>query len=114
MNVAGTWQPYAVDDSIRAMIEQSLGFAPSVETAAKPVPAECTQCGAVLEKIEVDADIFTRCPRCGILSSFDGNWLQPIVVEAPGGGWNPEFQAIFEEKLGFTKKVRTRPPGVPE
>ena len=114
MNVAGNWQPYAVDDSIRGMIEQSLGFAPSVQEPVKPVPVECTQCGAVLERVDTDGQTITRCPKCGILSSWDGNWLMPIIVDAPGGGWNPEFQAIFEEKLGFTKKVRTRPPGVPE
>jgi len=114
MNVAGSWQPYLVDDSMRAMIEQSLGFAPSVEIPAKPVPTECTQCRGILEIIQNEDGIITRCSKCGLLSSWDGNWLQPIIVEAPGGGWNGEFQAIFEENLGFRRKVRTRPPGVPE
>ncbi len=114
MNVAGNWQPYPVDDSMRAMIEQSLGFAPSVETPKKPVPVDCTQCGAPLERLDKEGEVFTRCPKCGILSSWDGNWLIPVVVEAPGGGCNPEFQAIFEEKLGFTKKVRKMAPGIPE
>lgn len=116
MNVAGNWQPYNVDDSMRGMIEQSLGFAPSVEAPVKPVPTLCTQCRGALEQITTKEDnaIITRCMTCGILSSWDGNWLMPIIVEAPGGGWNGEFQAIFEENLGFTKKIRTRPPGVPE
>lgn len=114
MNVAGNWQAYPVDDSMRAMIEQSLGFSPSVETPQKPVPVNCTQCGAVLDKVENEDGIITRCPSCGILSSWDGNWLQPIIVEAPGGGWNGEFQAIFEEKLGFRKIVRKFAPGIPE
>jgi hypothetical protein len=52
--------------------------------------------------------------KCGILASWDENWLRTIVAEAPGGGWNPEFQAMFQENPGFTKKVRKLAPGVPE
>ena len=113
MNVAGNWQPYAVDDSIRGMIEQSLGFSPSVQEPVKPVPTLCTQCRASLERLDKEGQTFTRCSGCGLLSSWDGNWLIPVVVEAPGGGWNGEFQAIFEEKLGFSYKLRNSPPGVP-
>jgi Zn finger protein HypA/HybF involved in hydrogenase expression len=114
MNVAGNWQAYPVDDSMRGMIEQSLGFAPSVEAPKKPLPTLCPQCQGSLETIEKEDGIFTRCDRCGILSSWDGNWLMPVIVEAPGGGWNGEFQALFEKNLGFTYKVRKFAPGIPE
>lgn len=114
MNVAGNWQPYSVDDSMRAMIEQSLGFAPSVEAPQKLLPALCPQCQGALETVETKEGPLTRCSRCGILSSWDGNWLRPVIVEAPGGGWNGEFQALFEQNLGFTYKVRKIAPGVPE
>jgi Zn finger protein HypA/HybF involved in hydrogenase expression len=114
MNVAGNWQPYPMDESMRAMMEQSLGFSPSVEAPAKPLPTLCPQCQGSLEKVETEESIITRCDRCGILSSWDGNWLMPVIVEAPGGGWNGEFQALFEKNLGFTYKVRKFAPGVPE
>ncbi len=68
----------------------------------------------MLEIVEKEGETYTRCPMCGILSSFDGNWLTPIIVEAPGGGWNGEFQALFEKNLGFSYKVRKFAPGVPE
>src|SRR5438128_1277545 len=84
MNVAGNWQPYAVDDSMRGMIEQSLGFTPSVKEPEKPLPTLCPQCRGSLETIEKEDGIFTRCDRCGILSAWDGSWLRPVIVEAPG------------------------------
>ena len=113
MNVAGVWQRYVVDESMKTMIEQSLGFAPSTPPPQKPLPTTCSQCGGSIEKVENEDGIITRCSRCGLLSSWDGNWLTPIIVEAPGGGWDAEFQALFEENLGFTKKVKNTPPGVP-
>jgi hypothetical protein len=39
--------------------------------------------------------------RCLSLFSYDGGQLTPIVVQAPGGGFNPEFNAIFAQNLGF-------------
>lgn len=116
MNVAGDWRPYPIDDATRQFIEPSLGFQPDPEFAPKKkdVPQHCTTCGGNLEKVEPEGEIITRCEKCGILSGWDGNFLMPIVVEAPGGGWNAEFQAIFEEKLGFIKKIRKNPPGVPD
>jgi hypothetical protein len=96
------------------MIEQSLGFATSVEEPKKPLPAFCPQCQGALETVVTEESTFTRCSRCGILNSWDGNWLQPVIVEAPGGGWNGEFQALFEKNLGFSYKVRKFAPGVPE
>jgi hypothetical protein len=35
MNVAGNWQPYPVDENMRGLIEQSLGFATSTDESAK-------------------------------------------------------------------------------
>lgn len=117
MNVAGKWQVYPIDDATRQFIEPSLGFKldPAFAPKAKPVPEMCTTCGGKLEKLEKDGDAYTRCADCGILCSWDGNFLMPIIVEAPGSnGWDAEFQASFEEQLGFTKKVRKLAPGVKE
>lgn len=115
MNMGGSWTPYAIDDSMRAMMEQALGFEADPEFAPKalPVPDVCSGpvCGGKLEKVEKDGNVMTRCEKCGILSRWDGQYLIPVIVEAPGGGWNPEFQALFEEKLGFIKKVKKTPPG---
>jgi hypothetical protein len=33
--VAGNWQPYPVDENMRGLIEQSLGFATSTDESAK-------------------------------------------------------------------------------
>ncbi|MFZ5820834.1 MAG: hypothetical protein ACOYYJ_13115 [Chloroflexota bacterium] len=117
MNVAGNWQEYPVDASMRPMIEQSLGFAPSAPAPAPvmSIPKDCPICQAAFERVEIEGTVLVRCPRCGALYDvrpLEG--LTPIVVEAPGGGWHPEFQALFEEKLGFRKKVRRLPIGVPE
>ena len=115
MNLNGTLTPYPLDESMRPMMEQALGFAPSSAPAAKPAPATCTHpaCATgVLEKLETQEATYTRCPRCGILSKWDGNYLLPVIVQPPGGGWNAGFQAIFEEQLGFPKRVRKNPPGV--
>ncbi|MGC9366106.1 MAG: hypothetical protein ACP5FK_03575 [bacterium] len=108
--------PYPVDDANRPMIEQALGFTPSasVQVKAKP-PTDCPICSSSLEVVEKENEIFTRCSSCGTLSKVQGpGGLIPIIVNPPGGGWNPEFQAIFEEKLGFTYKLRKKPIGILE
>jgi hypothetical protein len=116
MNMGGNLQPYVVDASMKAMIEQSLGFAPSAAAPAAPVqvPKQCPSCTGALEVSKYEGETVTRCSRCGMLASVEGSGLRPIVVTPPGGGWDAEFQAIFETKLGFKKKVRKLPPGVPE
>lgn len=117
MNLNGALTPYPMDESMRPMMEQALGFAPSSAPAAKPAPAICTHPACrtgTLEKVEKDDTTFTRCPRCGMLSKWDGNFLMPVIVQPPGGGNPLEFQAIFEEKLGFTKRLRRKPMGVVE
>ena len=117
MNVAGTWQLYAVDENMKSLIEQSLGFAASPIVTGDSIvpPKNCLICGATFEVVRRDHEVFTRCPRCGALARvLAAGGLQTIIVDAPGGGWNPEFQAIFEEKLGFAKKIRRKPIGIPE
>jgi uncharacterized protein YbaR (Trm112 family) len=117
MNMNGTLNPYPVDEQSRPMIEQSLGFTPSsAPQAAKPEPpARCPVCQGTLEVSEKGESVFTRCTKCGTLSEAKGpGGLVPVVVTPPGGGWNAEFQAIFEQELGFTKKVRKNPPGIVE
>lgn len=39
--------------------------------------------------------------RCLSMFTQDGGQLTPVVVQAPGGGFNPEFNAIFAQNLGF-------------
>jgi hypothetical protein len=38
---------------------------------------------------------------CQSLWSNNNGMLSPIIVDAPGGGYNPEFNAIFARNLGF-------------
>lgn len=111
MNMNNTLTPYPVDESTRSAIEQALGFAPS-KVEKVEVPKSCTQCQGELEVVQKDNETITRCKKCGLLSRLQGAFLVPIIVNAPSGGWDPEFQAIFEEQLGFKKRVRKRPPGV--
>lgn len=114
LNMNNTLTPYPVDESMRAMMEQALGFQPSKPAAKAEPPKICSMpiCQGPLEHLTSDDEVFTRCPKCGLLSQLQGNFLVPMVVEAPGGGWDAEFQAIFEEQLGFQKRVRKNPPGV--
>jgi hypothetical protein len=64
----------------------------------------CDGCGST--DLEWTADgAHARCRRCPSLFTRDGAGLRRVVVEAPGGGYNPAFQAIFEENLGFTPRA---------
>jgi hypothetical protein len=58
---------------------------------------QCLNCGGPLEWAGQNA----RCMRCLSLFSAGNGGLTPIVVDAPGGGYNPEFNAIFARNLGF-------------
>lgn len=60
---------------------------------------QCLNCGGPFEW--AGNGQHARCMRC--LSMFNNNngQLTPIVVQAPGGGFNPEFNAIFAKNLGF-------------
>src|SRR5262245_53545668 len=84
---------------------------PSAPAERRGPPSDCPQCCGALEILQRDGDFLTRCSDCGLLSRLEGELLLPIVVQVPGGGWNPEFQAIFEEKLGFSRWLRPHPPG---
>jgi hypothetical protein len=51
--------------------------------------------------------------RCLNMFSHANGQLTPVVVEAPGGGWNPEFNNIFAQNLGFGPPppgAQPRPP----
>jgi hypothetical protein len=39
--------------------------------------------------------------RCLNIFSQSGGQLTPVIVKAPDGSWNPEFNAIFAQNLGF-------------
>lgn len=116
MHNNNTLTPYPVDDANRQMIEQALGFVSSTSTQFKSEPPKvCPICNSSLEVVERENEIFTRCNSCGTLSKVQGSGgLIPIIVDPPGGGWNPEFQAIYEQELGFTYKLRKKPIGIPE
>lgn len=65
----------------------------------------CPHCQSPLER---SAAGHARCTGCAGLYAPD---TTPVRLEAPGGGFNPEFQAIFEEQLGFARRVvPNRPP----
>lgn len=59
----------------------------------------CTSCGGGLEW--AGGGQYARCTRCQQLFAREGQGLKPIVVQAPGGGNNPEFNAMFAQQLGF-------------
>ncbi len=113
MNMNGALTPYPIDDSMRAMMEQALGFAPSGPPPKFDPPKACHICQSAHEILETEGEVYSRCGKCGLLSRLDGQYLIPVIVHAPGtDGWDPEFQALFEAELGFSKKVRRSPPGV--
>lgn len=59
----------------------------------------CLNCGGPFEYAQ--GGQFCRCVRCLSLFKNEMGRLTPIVVEAPGGGHDPQFNAIFAQNLGF-------------
>ena len=59
----------------------------------------CVNCGGAFEYAQ--GGKYCRCVRCLTLFTNEMGRLTPIHVEAPGGGHNPEFNAIFARNLGF-------------
>ena len=59
----------------------------------------CPNCHGTLEL--AGQGQHARCEKCGQLYSHQDGQLTPVVVQAPGGGYNAEFQALFEQQLGF-------------
>jgi hypothetical protein len=60
---------------------------------------QCLNCGGQFEW--AGGGKYARCTRCLSLFTTENGPLTPIVVQAPGGGNNPEFNAIFAQNLGF-------------
>jgi len=60
---------------------------------------QCMNCGGQLEW--AGGGQYARCMRDLSLFSQANGQLTPVVVQAPGGGWNPEFNNIFAQNLGF-------------
>jgi hypothetical protein len=60
---------------------------------------QCSSCGGAFEW--AGNGQHARCTRCLALFSNQNGQLTPIHVEAPGGGHNPEFNAMFARNLGF-------------
>jgi hypothetical protein len=70
----------------------------------------CTSCGSALE-LAPTGGAHARCTRCAALFSVGNDGLTPVRLEAPGGGFNAGFQAIFEQQLGFApRQVPSQPP----
>ena len=60
---------------------------------------QCLSCGGAFEW--AGNGQYARCTRCLALFSNQNGQLTPIQVQAPGGGNNPEFNAMFAQNLGF-------------
>ena len=60
---------------------------------------QCPSCGGAFEW--AGNGQYARCTRCLALFNNQGGQLTPIQVQAPGGGNNPEFNAMFAQNLGF-------------
>ncbi len=60
---------------------------------------QCLSCGGAFEW--AGNGQYARCTRCLQLFGNQNGQLTPIQVEAPGGGNNPEFNAMFAKNLGF-------------
>ena len=60
---------------------------------------QCLNCGGAFEW--AGNGQYARCTRCLALFNNQNGQLTPIHVEAPGGGHNPEFNAMFAQNLGF-------------
>lgn len=60
---------------------------------------QCLNCGGPFEYAQ--GGTCARCMRCLSLFQVQGGQLTPIVVEPPGGGFNPQFNAMFAQNLGF-------------
>ncbi len=72
---------------------------------------QCLNCGGPFEW--AGNGQYARCMRCLSLFNNENGRFTPIVVEAPGGGWNPEFNAMFAKNLGFGPPppgAQPRPP----
>lgn len=69
---------------------------------------QCLSCGGGLEFAGGGAH--ARCQRCCRLFSVQGGGLTPLQVQAPGGGDNPQFNAMYAQQLGFAP----RQPEIPQ
>lgn len=72
---------------------------------------QCTACGGALEYAPNGEA--ARCVRCQQLFQLENGHVTPLSVEAPGGGHDPAFTAIFAQQLGFgpVGTNPTSPPG---
>jgi hypothetical protein len=59
----------------------------------------CLSCGGAFEW--AGNGQYARCTRCLALFNNQNGQLTPIQVQAPGGGNNPDFNAMFAQNLGF-------------
>jgi hypothetical protein len=70
---------------------------------------QCLYCGGPFEWAGPSA----RCMRClNIFSNANGQ-LTPVIVKAPDGTWNPGFNDVFAQNLGFGPPppgAQPRPP----
>lgn len=60
---------------------------------------QCLNCGGQLEW--AGGGKYARCMRDLSLFSQENGQLTPVQVQAPGGGFNPEFNNMFASNLGF-------------
>ena len=60
---------------------------------------QCLNCGGQLEW--AGGGKYARCMRDLSLFTQENGQLTPVQVQAPGGGFNPEFNNMFASNLGF-------------
>lgn len=63
----------------------------------------CLSCGGPLEFAGQNA-AYARCTHCLALYTNQNRSLTPMQVQAPGGGNNPEFNAMYAQQLGFAPR----------
>ena len=68
---------------------------------------QCLACGGGLEFAGGGAH--ARCQRCCRLFSVQGGGLTPLQVQAPGGGDDPQFNAMYAQQLGFAPRQPEMP-----
>jgi LSD1 subclass zinc finger protein len=64
---------------------------------------QCLNCRGLLEFAGGGAH--ARCTQCLALFAVQNGQLTPVIVQAPGGGNNPEFNNIFAQQLGFAPRM---------
>src|SRR4051812_8860578 len=72
---------------------------------------QCLYCGGPFEW--AGGGQTARCMRCLNIFGHANGQLTPVIVKAPDGSWNPDFNVVFAQNLGFGPPppgAQPRPP----